>query len=145
MAERLTIQLYQPVQAHQAIRNAWEQCIKPMIVAGHRLVLEVKPEKRSNAQNRLLWARLGEIAKQVDWYGQHLTAEEWKHVFTAALKKERVVPGINGGFVVLGQSTSRMTRSEMTDLQTIIEAFASEKGVIFREWVDPDSGEVHNG
>lgn len=145
MSERLTIQLYQPVQAHQAIRQAWEQCVKPMLIAGNRMVLEVKPQKRSSAQNRLLWARLGEIAKHVDWYGQHLTAEEWKHVFTAALKKERVVPGINGGFVVLGQSTSRMTRSEMTDLQTIIEAFASEKGVIFRGWVDQETGEVYNG
>lgn len=106
------------------------------------MVLEVRPEKRSDAQNRLLWARLGEIARQVDWYGQKLTPEDWKHVFTAALKKERVVPGLNGGFVVLGQSTSRMTKAEMTDLQTIIEAFAADKGVVFHEVIDYETGEV---
>lgn len=143
MSERLTLALFNAQQGHQALQTVWRDCIKPMLISGHRMTLEVKPETRSSAQNRLLWARLGEIAKHVEWYGQHLAAEEWKHVFTAALKKERVVPGINGGFVVLGQSTSKMTRAEMTDLQTIIEAFASEKGVIFREWVDQDTGEIH--
>lgn len=141
MAERVTLALYNPQQGHAAFSNAWEHA-KALLMAGHRLTLEVNPETRSSAQNRLLWARLGEIAKQVDWYGQKLTAEDWKHVFTAALKKERVVPGINGGFVVLGQSTSKMTKAEMGDLQTIIEAFASEKGVVFREWVDVETGEV---
>lgn len=142
MAERITLSLYNPQQAYQAIATVWQECVKPMVLAGHRMTVEAKPETRSSAQNRLLWARLGEIAKQVDWYGQRLSAEDWKHVFTAALKKERVVPGINGGFVVLGQSTSKMTKAEMTDLQTIIEAFASEKCVIFREVIDYEIGEV---
>ena len=144
MAERLTIQLYQPVQAHQAIRQAWEQCVKPMLIAGHRMVLEVKPEKRSNAQNRRLWAMLTDVSQQVEWYGQTLSPEDWKHIFTASLQKTRSVPGIDGGIVVLGQSTSRMTRSEMCDLQTLIEAFGAEKGVHFTSQdVDPDTGEIY--
>lgn len=145
MAERLTLALFNEQQGHQALQTVWRDVLKPMLTAGHRMTLEAKPEARSSAQNRLLWARLGEIAKQVDWYGQKLSADDWKTMFTAALRRERVVPGINGGFVVLGQSTSKMTKAEMTDLQTIIEAFASEKGVIFREWVDQETGEVHNG
>ena len=74
---------------------------------------------------------LDEISDQVDWYGRKLTPEEWKHVFTAALKKQDVVPGLDGGFVVLGQSTSKMTKAEMCDLQTLMEAFGAEKGVRF--------------
>jgi len=41
------------------------------------------------------------------------------------------VPGIDGGFVVLGARTSHMTVAEMSELQTLIEAFGADKGVIF--------------
>lgn len=143
MAERLTIQLYQPTQAHAALAQAWSGCIKPMTMAGHRMVLEVKPETRSNEQNRRLWAMLTDVSQQVDWYGQKLTPDDWKDVMTAALKKERVVPGINGGFVVLGQRTSRMTKAEMCDLQTLIEAFGAEQGVTFcHKNIDIETGEI---
>lgn len=144
MAERLTIQLYQPVQAHQAIRQAWDQCVKPMIAAGHRMVLEVKPQKRSSPQNRRLWAMLTDVSRQVEWYGQTLSPEDWKHIFTASLQKTRAVPGIDGGIVVLGQSTSRMTKAEMSELQELIEAFGAEKGVAFHnESIDPETGEIN--
>jgi hypothetical protein len=50
---------------------------------------------------------------------------------TAALTKQDVVPGIDGGFVVLGKSTSKMTKGEMSELQTLIEAFGAQQGVRF--------------
>jgi len=141
MAEKLTLTLFNPQQGHQALMRAWAECVKPMLVAGHRLILDVKPEKRSDAQNRRLWAMLGEVSKQVDWYGQKMSAEDWKTMFTAALKRERVVPGINGGFVVLGQSTSKMTKAEMCELQELIEAFAAEREV--KLGVDMETGEIY--
>lgn len=140
MAERMTMRLWEPAQAHKSLMHAWAECIKPMLVGGHRLVLEVKPETRSSEQNRRLWAMLTEVAAQVDWYGQKLSPEDWKHIFTASLKKTRAVPGIDGGIVVLGQSTSRMTKAEMCDLQTLIEAFAAERGVLLG--VDMETGEI---
>ena len=132
MAETLKAHLINPVQARQPFEQAW-MLAKSLLMAGHRLTLEVRPEKRSDAQNRRLWAMLGEIARQVDWYGQKLTAEEWKHVFSASLAKQKVVPGLDGGFVVLGLSTSKMTKGEMSDMQTLMEAFGAEKGVTFSE------------
>ena len=90
-----------------------------------------KPETRSQAQNRRLWAMLRDVSQQVVWPGQKLQDSEWKDVFTAALKRQKVVPGIDGGFVVLGTSTSRMTVAEMGDLQTLMEAFGAEQGVRF--------------
>jgi len=132
MAETLKAHLINPVQARQPFEQAW-MLAKSLLMAGHRLTLEVRPEKRSDAQNRRLWAMLGEIARQVDWYGQKLTAEEWKHVFSASLSKQKVVPGLDGGFVVLGLSTSKMTKGEMSDMQTLMEAFGAEKGVTFSE------------
>lgn len=132
MSERLTVTLYNAQQGHQALLHAWMDCLKPMLMAGHRMVLKAQKETRSLEQNARLWAMLTDISQQVDWYGQKLTPDEWKDVFTAALKKEKVVPGINGGFVVLGQSTSKMTKAEMTELQDLMEAFGAERGVLFK-------------
>lgn len=82
---------------------------------------------------------LSDISEQVEWHGQKLTAEEWKHVFTASLKKQKVVPGIDGEFVVVGQSTSKMTKSEMTDLQTLMEMFGANHSVKFKVIDDYES------
>lgn len=131
MPDRLTLTLWEPVKAHQALQEAWRH-IKAMLMAGHRLVLEVRPEKRSDAQNRRLWAMLRDISEQVNWHGNRLSDEEWKDVFTAALKRQKVVPGLDGGFVVCGQRTSKMTKAEMSELQELMEAFGAQQGVRFR-------------
>jgi hypothetical protein len=92
--------------------------------------VEFKAPKRSLPQNSLLWARLSDISKQVDWYGQKLPAEDWKTMFCASLRKARVVPGLDpGSFVLLGLHTSDMSKDEMTMLLDLIDAFAAERGV----------------
>ena len=100
----------------------------------------LKPATRSLEANARMWAMLTEISRQVDWHGRKLTPEEWKHVFTAALTKQDVVPGIEGGFVVLGKATSTMTKGEMSELQTLIEAFGAQQNVKF---TDPDLRDSH--
>lgn len=143
MSERLTVRMWEPVQAHRAIQAQVWPTLKSMLMAGHRMVVEVKPETRSLEQNARLWAMLTEISQQVDWYGNRLTPEEWKDVFSAAMKRSKVVPGLDGGFVVCGQSTSKMTRAEMSEMQTLMEAFGAERGVVFTErTIDPESGEI---
>lgn len=131
MTERISLALFEPCQAHKAIQHAWSFA-KPWVMAGHRLTLEIRPEKRSDAQNRRLWAMLSDISRQVDWHGHRLTPEEWKDVFSAALKRTKVVPGLDGGFVVCGQSTSKMTKAEMAELQTLMEAFGAQHDVKFK-------------
>ena len=131
MAERISLTLFEPVQAHKAIMTAWHHAKGWLIAGDQRLTLEIRPEKRSDAQNRRLWAMLADISAQVDWYGQKLTSEEWKDVFSASLKRTKVVPGLDGGFVVCGQSTSKMTKAEMAELQELMEAFGAQHGVRF--------------
>ena len=85
-----------------------------------------------------MWANLEDIAQQVVWYGVKLTKEEWKDVLTAALKKQKVVPGIEGGFVIIGARTSKMTVPEMTELIELSTAFGTQQGVKFRAFVDEE-------
>lgn len=133
MTEAIAIRLFNPQQAHAAIATQLWPTIKAMLMAGHRLELACKPEKRSSAQNRLMWAALSDISRQVDWYGEKLSAEDWKHVLSASLKKQRAVPGLDGGFVVLGLSTSKMSKDEMSELLELALAFGAQKGVEFEK------------
>lgn len=96
-------------------------------------IVEIKPATRTLEQNARLWAMLTDVSQQVDWYGRKLTQEEWKHVFTASLKRQDVVPGLDGGFVALGQSTSKMTKRELGDLMELISAFGAQHGVVFHD------------
>ena len=111
---------------HDQARQRAQEAIKAA-PEGH--IVTISEPTRTLDQNSALWPLLEEISKQVDWYGQKLTGEEWKDVLTAGLKKEKVVPGINGGFVVLGQRTSKMNKSEFSDLLELARAFAINHGV----------------
>jgi len=96
--------------------------------------VEFKKKRRTLDQNALMWCLLGEIAKQVNWYGQHLSSEDWKDVLSASLRKARVVPGIDPGtYVPLGMRTSDMTKEEMTALIELIYAFGAQQGVVFSD------------
>lgn len=100
------------------------------------LVVDIKPMTRSVEQNAKLWATLADVADQVEWYGRRLDAESWKHIFSAALKKQDVVPNLDGtGFVVLGLSTSKMSVAEMRDMLELINAFCAERGVKLNDQV----------
>ena len=124
------VKLHNAQQGCAAI-NALYRTLKPYLLADHQYELTVKPATRSSAQNRRLWAMLADIAGQVVWHGQKMQSEDWKHIFSASLKRTRVCPGIDGGFVVLGQSTSQMTRAEMSEMQELIEAFGAQHDVRF--------------
>jgi hypothetical protein len=96
--------------------------------------VEFRAPRRSLDQNALMWSLLGQISKQVDWYGQKLSSEDWKDVLTASMRRTRVVPGIDAGtFVPLGMRTSQMTKEELSDLLELIYAFGAEHNVQFRE------------
>ncbi len=97
------------------------------------LQIIIQEDTRSLAQNRMLWACLRDVSQQVVWYGKKLDSDSWKNIFSASLKGQETVPGINGGFVVLGQSTSKMRVSEMRDLITLIHAFGAGHNVQFSD------------
>lgn len=132
MSEHLKARLVNAQQAKNWLDSAYIT-LKPHLIAERVYEVSIKPETRSSAANRRMWATLRDISQQVVWHGQKLTEEEWKHVFSAAMKKQKVVPGIDGGFVVMGQYTSKMSRAEMSELQDLMQAFGDERSVIWSE------------
>lgn len=96
--------------------------------------VEFKASKRSLDQNAKMWCLLTEVSGQVVWYGQKLSADDWKDVFTASLRRARVVPGLDPGtYVPLGMRTSDMSKDEMSALIELITAFGAERGVVFND------------
>lgn len=91
---------------------------------------------RTIEQNAKMWAMLSDISKQVVWHDMKLSKEDWKSMITAALKKYKIVPGIEGGFVVIGESTSKMSIADMIDVIEFAYSFGTEQNVTWSEKVD---------
>lgn len=96
-------------------------------------VVEIKPMNRSLDQNAKLWPMLHDLSIQVNWHGNKLSEDEWKDVLTAALKQQKVVPGLDSGFVVLGQRTSKMNKKDFSELLELAYAFGAQQGVMWSE------------
>lgn len=122
---RQTFVLSSPAVRHNAIRAIQG--------APDGYEVTVRPRVRSHEQNSMLWALLTDISRQVRWCDRTLSAEDWKTLFSALLRHQQVIPGIEGGLVVLGLSTSQLTKGEFSQLLESILAFGSEKGV---QWSD---------
>lgn len=114
-------------QADRQRIASWAMNVKP----GTRV--EFKEAKRSTDQNAKMWAMLTEVSQQVTYHGLKLTPDDWKLIFLDALKREvRMVPNLDGnGFVSLGRSSSDLSKGEMADLITLIEAWGLQNGVVF--------------
>lgn len=114
---------------HESARQSAINAIK---VAPDGYVVRITEPTRTLEQNALLWPLLEAIASQVDWYGQKLTADDWKDLFTAQLKKSRIVPALDGqGFVACGLRSSHMSKAEFSQIIDLIYAFGADKGVKF--------------
>jgi uncharacterized protein YoaH (UPF0181 family) len=131
-------ELIKPVASHDDIQDAlkWAgRLLTKGLEAGEAVLIVTRP-RRTKDQNAKLWPMLGDISRQVEWYGELYGQDDWKNMLTAALENQRVVRGINGGFVGLGKSTSAMTKKQFCDLVELIYAFGSEHCV---KWSEPTS------
>lgn len=147
--EKITLKLWSPTQAAKDLPGVWAW-IKAMLIAGHRLALEVRPETRSDQQNKLLHALIGDVSKQKDWMGKKLPPEAWKVLFVsghsvATKQGAELVPGLEGEFCNIRESTARMGKARLNSLVEYILAWCALNGVELREarqWVDAETGEV---
>ena len=97
-------------------------------------VVTIAEPTRTLEQNSKLWPMLEELAEQTDWHGNQLNPEEWKDLLSAGLVQSKVVPNLTGnGFVILGQRTSKLSKSQFAALIELITAFGVERGVVFSD------------
>ena len=95
---------------------------------------ELPTERRTVMQNSKMWPLLHDVAAQVKWPVNgvlvEMSPEDWKHVLSAGFKRDqRVAAGIDGGYVILGQHTSKFSKEEMASFIELILWFGSEHNV----------------
>ena len=97
--------------------------------------VEFKETKRSIPQNSIMWAMLTDISMQVQHAGFKLQPEDWKILFLNQLRGElRLVPNLDGtGLVPLGNSSSDLGKSEMSDMLELMFAYGARHGVAFQD------------
>lgn len=86
-----------------------------------------------------MWAMLTDLSKQLRWPVdgelQYLTPQDWKVIISAGLRRtQRIAKGIEGGFVMLGASTSKMTMKDFAEMIELMFAFGANHGIV---WSDP--------
>lgn len=152
---RQTATLFNPQQGRAEISTVIWPAAKALLMAGHRLTIEVRTDTRTLKQNRLMWSVMHDLSKQVQWCGRRLTPEGWKEWLTGHLDGQELLPNMDGtGFISIsrGRSTSQMTVKEMTAVIDLAHAFGAERGVKWSrtslgrddtpDEIDPETGEV---
>ena len=103
-----------------------------VMTADEGYIVTIAEPSRNLEQNAKMWAMLADISEQTEWHGNKLNPEEWKDLLSAGLVQSKVVPNMTGnGFVILGQRTSKLSKSQFAALIELITAFAVERGVVF--------------
>ena len=106
--------LYNPQQAKGVIDALWMQA-KAQLMAGRRMVVTLKEETRKESQNRKFHALCGDLEKSKHpWMGKPRTAAQWKVLLVSghavATKEEaELIPGLEGEFINIRESTALMT------------------------------------
>jgi len=102
-------------------------------------VVTVSPPKRSGEQNAKLHAILTDLSRSpLTWAGKRRTVDEWKMLAVSAhavATKEpgEVIPGLEGEFVAIRESTAQMSVKRASSLIEYLLAFCAQHGVELRE------------
>lgn len=112
--------------------------VKSMIERGIKagpVVVTMGRETRTTEQNSKQWPMLTDISKQVEWFGQMLTPEEWKDLATGSFRGCKILPSLesDGRFITVGLSTSRMNKKDFSAYIEYLYVFGAEKGVQWSE------------
>jgi hypothetical protein len=95
-------------------------------------VLELREAKRTDEQNNALHGLVTQILKaRPRHFGMKMTKESYKAVFMHALGREpTMVPNLEGdGFFPMGLSTSKLSKTEFSDLMEFILAWCAVEGI----------------
>ena len=134
MSEKLSVRLWEPRQAFLALTEKIYPAAKEQMMLGRRLIVDLRQETRSDDQNRKLHATFGEVAQQAEWMGKKLAPEQWKVLFVsghsvATKQGAEMVPGLEGEFVNIRESTAHMSKARLSSLLEYVMAWCAENDV----------------
>ena len=123
----------------QRIKNNCLDLIKELPIDDKKpLVVKIQPITRNLEQNAKFHAMCQDVANQAEFMGRKLTMEQWKVLFIsghaiATNQKADVVPGLEGEFVNIRESSAQMSVSRMASLIEYVTAYGVANGVKFND------------
>jgi hypothetical protein len=121
------------VLAHDTARNGAARYVMSEAPAGAEVV--VKEPTRTSEQNAKFHAICSDLARsQVMWAGKRRTADQWKVLLVsghAVATKEgsEIVPGLEGEFINLRESTALMSKKRGSSLIEYAQAFCTMRDI----------------
>jgi hypothetical protein len=111
---------------HEARRRA----MAAVADAPEGFVIKVQPPTRSLDQNARFHALCGDM-NGVPWYGKARDAKQWKVLFVsghavATGEQAEIVPGLEGEFINIRESTAAMSKKRGASLIEYAQAFAAQ-------------------
>lgn len=122
-------------QQGNAWLNAAYQRLKPYLFEGHTFDVVIKPATRSLDQNAKFHALCHDLAQSgLTWAGKPRSLEQWKAILVsghavATGQGGEVIPGIEGEFVAIRESTAQMTKARSSSLIEYSLAFCAQNGI----------------
>lgn len=149
---RKAFDLYSAQQAGVLLKSTILPAIKAHLMAGTRLVLEVKTQTKTRSKEQQYHAMIGDIAKQIG--GDLADPEDAKRILVSAFRIDtremlanewaefgdlRMGRGLRGEVVVLGVQTRKFTQKLAVQFCHWLDAFGAEQGVKFAasKWMEP--------
>jgi len=130
----MKITLHNTQQAHTAVTDIYQK-IKPHLIEGKKFTLEVTSETRSQPQNEMYHAIIGQIAKQAEHAGAKWDGESWKRFLIDQWASEtgrsagKVAPSLDGQRVVqLGLQSRKFNKAEASEFTEWLICWATDKG-----------------
>jgi NinB protein len=137
--DKLVLPLYNAQQAHNCLKQGWEFA-KGLLLAGNKLVLEIKPMSKSREQEEKYHAMIGEIADQAAHLGSKWVADDWKRLLLDKFARETgrthgsVIPNLdNSGVVQVGIQSRKFSKSDGIEFIEWLHAWGAENGVTFKD------------
>ena len=121
-------------------------------MAGHRLTLTIRKEKRGVDANAKLHAMLTYFSKNLEWAGKKRDVDVWKRLMVAAWCRANneaveLLPAVDGaGVDIVYRKTSELTGGECADLIEFIFSWGAANDFPvpdIKRLVDPETGEVY--
>ena len=125
------------ILAHDTARRRAVACVSD---APAGFVVTVQEPKRTNDQNATQWPILAAFANQLQWPVNgalvSMDPDDWKDLLSAAFRRERVrlAQGLDGGVVMLGMRTSKMSKETFSEWLNFLNATAALRGVVVHEY-----------
>jgi hypothetical protein len=121
----------QYILAHKPARMGAIQAVQD---APDGYVVEIKEPTRKLSQNAKFHAILTDISRQAQYIGKKRSIEFWKGLFVsgwqiATGEKPDIVPGLEGEFINIRESTATMSVRNLSSLMEYVIAWAIDNGI----------------